>query len=125
MSSSDGEATSLANTIARSAEALNLALVEAASGVARRVAVENGGRNVVWAHAGSGDGVGDDEAALGVATESDLGVGALGLGLRNQFGHDRAALATHKGIASNGCFVVDTLNGDTVGAKGSLEGRGE
>lgn len=124
MSSSDGKATGLTNAVTGSAVALDLALVEAASGVAGRVTVDNDGSDVVWAET-RGDSVGDDEATLRVAAESDLGVRALGLGLRDELGHDRTALATHQGIASDRGLVIDTLNGDAIGAEGRFEGRGD
>jgi hypothetical protein len=119
MSSADSKSAS-ADTIARSAVVLDLALVEAASGVAGRVAVEHGGDDVVWVDARFGDGVGDDEAALRVAAERDLGVGALGPGLLDELGHDGTALAALVGVAGDGGFVVYTLDGDAVGAESLL-----
>lgn len=124
MSSANGESAST-HAIAGSAVVLDLALVKAASGVPRRVAVENGRGDVVRVDAGAGDGVGDHEATLRVATQSDLGVGAAGLGLLDELGHDGTAFAAHVGVGSDGGFVVDTLDGDAVGAERLLQSRCE
>jgi hypothetical protein len=124
MSSANSKSAS-ADTIARSAVVLDFALVEAASGVPGRVTVEHGGDDVVRVDARLGDGVGDDEAALRVAAERDLGVGTLGPGLLDELGHDGAALAALVGVAGDGGFVVYTLDGDAVGAESLLQSGGE
>jgi hypothetical protein len=124
MSSADSKSAST-NAIARSAVVLDFALVEAASGVAGRVAVEHGGDDVVRVDARLGDGVGDDEATLRVAAERDLGIGALGPGLLDELGHDGTALAALVGVAGDGSFVVYTLDRNAVGAEGLLQSGGE
>jgi hypothetical protein len=124
VSSANGKSAS-ANAIARSAVVLDFALIKAAGGDSGRVAVKHGGDDVVGVDARFGDGVGDDEAALGVAAERDLGVGALGPGLLDELGHDGTALATLVGVAGDGSFVVYTLEGDAVGAKSLLQSGGK
>ena len=126
--SANGKGAS-ADAIASDAVVLDLALVEAASGNARGVTVDNGGGNVVGVDASAGDGVGNDETTLGVTAERDLGVGAVGLGLLDELGHDGTALAPHLDVAGNGGFVVDTLDGDAIGTergrKGLSDGRAD
>lgn len=118
--SANGEGAST-DAIARSAVVLDLARVKSASGVARGVTVENGCRNVVWVDTGACNGVGHDETTLRVAAERDLGVGAARLGLLDELGHDGTTLATHVGIAGNGGFIVDTLDGDAIGTESGLQ----
>lgn len=128
VSSANGESTS-ADAIASDAVVLDLALVEAASGNARRVTVDNGGGNVVRVDTRLGDGVGDNETTLRVTAECDLGAGAVGLGLLHELCHNRTALAALLNVAGNGGLVVDTLDGDTIGAerggKGLCDGRAD
>lgn len=120
MSSGNGKGTK-ADAIAGDAVVLDLTLVEAASGHARGVTVDNGGGNVVGVHASAGDGVGNDEATLRVATESDLGIGAVGPGLLDELGHDRTTSTAHLDVAGNSGFVVDTLDGDAIGTERGSE----
>ena len=120
MSSGNGKGTK-ADAIASDAVVLDLALVEAASGHARGVTVDNGGGNIVGVDAGAGDGVGNDETTLGVATESDLGVGAVGPGLLDELGHDGTTSTAHLDVAGNSGFVVDTLDGDAIGTERGSE----
>ena len=124
VSSANGEGTST-HAVAGSAVVLDLARVESASGSARRVAVENGSSDVVWVDAGACDSVGDDETTLRVAAERDLGVGAARLGLLDELGHDWAALTALVRVAGNRGFVVDTLDGDAIGAESGLKGGDE
>ena len=128
VSSGDSERAK-ADAIASDAVVLDLALVEAASGNARRVTVDNGGGNVVGVDTRLGDGVGDNETTLRVTAECDLGVGAVGLGLLDELGHDRTALATLLDVAGNGGLVIDTLDGDAIGTerggKGLCDGRAD
>jgi hypothetical protein len=119
VSGTDSKSTS-ANAIASSAVVLDLALVEATSSDSGRVAVNYGGYDIVRVDARLGDGVGDDEAALRVAAERDLGVGALGPGLLDELSHDGTALAALVGVAGDGGFVVYALDGDAVGAESLL-----
>jgi hypothetical protein len=114
-----------ANAIAANAEALDLALVQTASSLARRVAVDDRSRDVVLVDALLGDGVGNDESTLRVAAESDLGVRAVGFGLLDEIGHYGTAAAAHLGVAGDRCRVVDTLDGDAIGSEGFLEGGGQ
>ena len=116
MSSGNGKGTK-ADAIASDAVVLDLALVEAASGNARGVTVDNGGGNVVGVDASTGDGVGDDETTLGVAAECDLSVGAVGPGLLDELSHDGTTSAAHLDVAGDGGFVVDTLDGDAIGTE--------
>ena len=120
VSSANGESTS-ADAIASDAVVLDLALVEAACSIARRVTEDNGGGNVVGVDARFRDGVGDDETTLRVTAERDLGVGAVGSGLLDELGHDRTTLATHLDVAGNGGFVVDTLDGNAIGTERGSE----
>lgn len=119
--SADSEGTG-ANTVAANAVVLDLARVKAASGLTRGVTVDDGGDDVVGVHASAGDRVGDNEATLGVTAKSDLGVRAVGLGLRDEVGHDGTTLTALLDVAGNGGFVVDTLNGDAVGTERGLQG---
>jgi len=120
MSSADSE-SARADAVAGNAVVLDLALVETASGHARRVAVDYGSGDVVRVDTSAGNGVGDDEATLGVATERNLGVGAVGLGLLDELGHDRTAGAALLDVAGDGGLVVNTLDGDAVGAESGRE----
>lgn len=120
MSSGNGKGTK-ADAIAGNAVVLDLALVEAASGHARGVTVYNGGGNIVGVDASAGDSIGDDETTLRVTTESNLGVGAVGPGLLDELGHDRATSTAHLDVAGNGGFVVDTLDGDAIGTERGSE----
>lgn len=116
MSSGNGKSTK-ADAIASDAVVLDLALVEAASGNARGVTVDNGGGNIVGVDASAGDGVGNDETTLGVAAERDLGVGAVGSGLLDELSHDGTTSTAHLDVAGDGGFVVDTLDGDAIGTE--------
>lgn len=124
MSSADGESAST-DTIASHAVVLDLARVKAASGLGRGVTIDNGSGDVIRVDARARDGVGDDETALRVAAQSDLRVGAAGLGLRDELRHDRAALTALVDVAGDGGFVIDTLDGNAVGAESLFEGRGK
>lgn len=121
----NGKRARLAHAVARRAVALDLALVQTAGGLARRVAVDNSSGNVVRAHVAAGNGVGDDESALRVAAQRDLGVWAGREGLLDEVRHDGAALAAHQGVAADRGFVVDALDCDAVVAQLGLEGGGE
>lgn len=123
MSSADGKSAS-ANAIAADAVVLDLALVETASGLTRWVTVDNRGDDVVGVDASAGNSVGHDESTLGVTAERDLGVGAVGLGLRDEVGHDGTTFAALVGVAGDGGLVVDTLDGNAVGAEFGFKGRG-
>ena len=114
-----------ANPIARNTVALDLALVQTARSLARGVAVDNRGRDVVRVDALLGNGVGDDEAALRVAGQRDLGVRAAGQGLRDELRHDGPAAGAHLRVAGDRGRVVHTLDCEAVGAEGLLEGGGE
>jgi hypothetical protein len=116
VSSGNGESAK-ADAIAGNAVVLDLALVEAASGNARRVTEDNGGGNVIRVDARFRDGVGNDETTLGVAAERDLGVGAVGFGLLDELGHDRTTFTTLLDVAGNGGCVVNTLDGDAIGTE--------
>ena len=116
VSSANGESAS-ADAIASDAVVLDLALVEAASGNARRVTVDHGSGDIVFVDATARDGVGNDETTLRVTAERDLGVGALLLSLLDELGHDRTTSAAHLDVAGDGGFVVDTLDGDAVGTE--------
>lgn len=120
MSSGNGKGTK-ADAIASDAVVLDLALVEAASSHARRVTVDNGGGDVIGVDTSTGDGVGNDETTLRVATESDLGVGTVGPGLLDELGHDRTTSTAHLDVAGNGGFVVDTLDGNAIGTERGSE----
>lgn len=124
MRSTDGKGTR-ADAISRSAVVLDLTGVQTARGLARGVTVDNCSSDVVRADAGAADGVADDETALRVAAESDLGVRAVGQGLRDEVGHDGTALAALQGVGSDGGFVVDALDRDAVGAEGGFQGTGD
>ena len=121
MSGTDSKSAS-ADAIASDAVVLDLALIEAASGNARGVTVDNGSGNIAGVDASAGDGVGNDETTLGVTAERDLGVRAVGLGLLDELGHDGTTFATHLDVAGNGGRVVDTLDGDAIGAERGCEG---
>ena len=114
-----------ANPIARNTVTLDLAIVQAARSLARRIAVDNRSRDVVLVDALLGDGVGDDEAALRVAAESDLGVWAVGQGLFDEVCHHGPAAGAHLRVAGNRGRVVDALDGDAVGSEGLFQGGGE
>lgn len=124
MSSANSKGTST-DAIASNAVVLDLALVEAASGNARRVTVDNGSGNIVLVDATARNRVGDNETTLGVTAERDLGVGAVGLGLLDELGHDRTTGATLLDVAGNSGFVIDTLDGDAVGTERGGEGLGD
>lgn len=121
MSSGNGKGTK-ADAIASNAVVLDLALVEATSGNARGITVNNCGGNVVGVDTSTGDGVGNDETTLGVAAERDLGVGAVGPGLLDELGHDRTTSTAHLDVAGNSGFVVDTLDGNAIGTERGSEG---
>ena len=124
VSSGDSERAK-ADAIASDAVVLDLALVEAASGNARRVTVDNGGGNVVRVDTRLGDGVGDNETTLRVTAECDLGAGAVGLGLLDELRHHRAATAAHLSVAGDRGRVVHALDCDAVGSERFLEGGGQ
>jgi hypothetical protein len=104
---------------------LNLTLVQAARSLARRIAVNDRRRDIVLVDALLGDGVGDDEAALRVAAESDFRVRAVGEGLLDEGRHDGAAAGAHLRVAGDRGRVVDALDCHAVGSEGFFQGRGE
>ena len=114
-----------ANAIARNTVALDLALVQTAGSLTRRVAVNDRSRDVIWVDALLGDGVRDNEATLRVAAESDFGVRAVGLGLLDELRHHRAATAAHLSVAGDRGRVVHALDCDAVGSERFLEGGGQ
>jgi hypothetical protein len=122
--STNGESTS-ADAVTSGAVVLDLALVETASGITRGVTIEHGGSDVVRVNASACNGVGDYKAALRVAPKRDLGIRAIGFGLLDELCHDWASLTALLDVAGDGSFVVDALDGDTVGAEGFLKSFGE
>jgi hypothetical protein len=114
-----------ANAIARNTVALDLALIQTAGSLARRVAVHDRSRDVIWVDALLGDGVRDNEATLRVTAQSDLGVRAVGFGLLDELRHDGAAATAHLSVAGDRSRVVDTLDCDAVGSERFLESGGE
>ena len=114
-----------ANAIARNTVALDLALVQTAGSLTRRVAVNDRSRDVIWVDALLGNGVGNDESTLRVTAESDLSVRAVGFGLLDELRHHGAAAAAHLGVAGDRGRVVDTLDCDAVGSERFLESGGQ
>ena len=111
-----------ANAVAGNAVTFDFTLVQTASSLGRRVAVDDRSGNVVLVDALLGDGVGDDEAALRVAAQSDLGVRAVGQGLLDQVRHHGASAAAHLRVAGDRRRVIYALDRDAIGSEGFLQG---
>ena len=111
MSSTDGESTALADTVATSAELLDLACRQASNStrLVHWVAIEDSCRHAAGRK--SLHGVVHDGSALRVAGDGDLGVRASFEGLLSERGHDGTATSAHLRIGGDGSGVVDALDG--------------